>query len=355
MSVPGPTGVLLVNLGTPDAPEASAVRRYLREFLSDPRVVTMNPIGRWLLLNLIILPRRPRRSAEAYRAIWTEDGSPLLVHGRALAAGVSHALGPEFAVSLAMRYGRPSLRDGLAELRAAGAERVVVLPLYPQYASSTTGSTLEAVFGIAAELWNVPALTVVPPFYGNPLFLDASAAVAREALDAARPDHVLFSFHGLPQNHLTRPDAEGPGCLRTSDCCDAVGPHNRWCYRAHCVATAHGLARALELPEAGWSLAFQSRLGRQPWIGPYTDQAITQLAERGVRRVAVVCPAFVADCLETLEEIGLRARDAFTAAGGEALVLVPSLNAHPRWVAAVAALVRRAAGHATSPVGLASP
>ncbi len=334
------TGILLVNLGTPDAPEAGPVRRYLREFLSDPRVLDINPVGRWLLLNLIILPTRPSKSAEAYAKIWTDEGSPLLVHGQALAEQVRKAMPDGPPIELAMRYGSPSIADGLRRLRDAGCDRLVVCPLYPQYASSSTGSSVEAVYKQAAELWNTPFITVVPPFYDDPGFIAALAAVGRPVLEQLQPDHVLLSYHGLPERHMLKSDPTGQHCLQSKGCCDAIVPANAQCYRAQCYATSRALAAALELSPDAYSVSFQSRLGRTPWIKPYTDEVLVELAKAGTKRVAVFCPAFVADCLETLEEIGMRAKEDFVAAGGEDLRLVPGLNAHPRWVDAVVSLVR---------------
>ena len=335
-------GVLLVNLGTPDAPQAAEVRRYLREFLSDPRVLDISAIGRWLLLNLIILPTRPAKSAEAYRKIWGADGSPLLSHSRALCEQVRAAL-PELEVELAMRYGTPSIRGGLKALRDRGCDRIVVFPLYPQYAASSTGSTVEAVYREAAGLWNTPYLSVVPPFYEDPGFIAAFAEVGAPVLAEMQPDHVLYSFHGLPERHMHKSDMSGTHCLKREDCCAEIVAANRHCYRAQCYATARALTAKLGIDPAMTSVSFQSRLGRAVWIRPYTDVVLPELARRGIKRVAVFCPAFVADCLETLEEIGMRAEEDFKAAGGEALRLVPSLNAHPAWVHAAAALVRETA------------
>ena len=332
-------GLLLVNLGSPDAPETGAVRRYLREFLSDPRVLDMNPVGRAALLYGVILPFRPSKSAEAYRKIWTDAGSPLLVHSRALAEAVRARLDDGWQVELAMRYGSPSIASALDRLRAGAVDDIVVLPLYPQYAASSTGSSLEEIFRRTAERWVVPSLRVVPPFYDDDGFLDAFAEVARPVL-AAGYDHVLFSFHGLPERQVTKTDDSGAHCLKSASCCDALGPVNRNCYRAQCYATARALAARLDVPS--WSVAFQSRLGRTPWIQPYTDHVIPELAAAGKKRIAVLCPAFVADCLETLEEIGIRAREQFAGCGGELLTLVPSLNSSPRWVDAVVALARGA-------------
>ena len=337
-----PTGVLLIQLGTPASPATRDVRRYLREFLSDPRVLDLPALPRWLLLHLVILPRRPRASAAAYRSIWTPAGSPLLVHSRALAEGVARELGPGFRVELGMRYGEPALAGALERLRAAGAERIVALPLYPQYAASSTASSLARVFELAAARWDVAAIRAVEPFYGDPRFLDASAAVARGPLAAFRADHVLFSFHGLPERQIRKSDPSGTTCLARPDCCDVPAPAHRRCYRAQCTATARALAARLELAPGSWSLAFQSRLGRTPWIRPYTDERLPELAARGAKRLAVLCPSFVADCLETVEEIGIRGREQWHALGGDALLLVPSLNAHPAWITAVATLVLRA-------------
>ena len=348
-------GLLLLNLGTPDEPTTPAVRRYLREFLSDPRVLDINPVGRAALLNLIILPRRPAQSAEAYRKIWDPvRGSPLLFHSQDLTRQVSGSLGSSWRVELAMRYGRPSIADALERLRQAGVDRLTVFPLFPQYAASSTGSALEAVLGQVAARWNVTPVTVVSPFYDEPGFIAAFAAVGAPVIAAERPDHVLFSFHGLPERHMRKSDESGSHCLASPSCCDRIEGANRNCYRAQCFATARDLAAALALEPDRYTVTFQSRLGRTPWIHPYTDVVIPELAARGVRRMVVFSPAFVADCLETLEEIGIRAREQFAAAGGEALTLVPSLNSTPAWVDTVVALGRRSAGAAAAPALTAS-
>ena len=344
-----PQGVLLINLGTPDAPETGPVRRYLREFLSDPRVLDISPVGRAALLYGVILPFRPQRSAEAYRKIWMPQGSPLLVYGNALRDRLLDALGPGWAVELGMRYGRPSLRSALEKLRARGARELTVVPLYPQYASSSTGSSLERVYQLVGEAWNVESLRVLPPFYDRPAFLDAFAEVGRPVLAEARPEHVLFSFHGLPERQVKKSDPTGAHCLARPDCCDVQVPANRWCYRMQCFFTARALAQRLGLEAGKWTVTFQSRLGRTPWVRPYTDVVIPELARAGVKRLAVFCPAFVADCLETLEEIGIRGRDQFLSCGGEALTLVPSLNAHPSWVRGLTKMLRELRGEEAEP------
>lgn len=342
MASPHRTGVLLINLGTPDAPDTSSVRRYLREFLHDPKVVDLNPVGRFFLVEGIILPTRPSKSAEAYQKVWLPEGSPLRVHSVALRDAIQKELGDEVPVELGMQYGNPSIASGLQKLQARGVERVLAAPLFPQFATSSTASSVERVYRATMALWPKPAVAELPPFYDDPDFLDAFAAVARPVLDELEPDHVLFSYHGLPERHLRKSDVSGNHCLQSASCCDAVTEKNRFCYRAQCYATTRGLASRLGLTADEHSVSFQSRLGRTPWITPHTDVVLPELAQRGVKRVAVMCPAFVADCLETLEEIGLRGRDQFRSCGGEELRLVPSLNAHPAWVSGLTRIVRRA-------------
>lgn len=333
-------GLLLINLGTPDAPTSKAVRRYLREFLSDPRVIDLHPIGRWLFLNLIILPARPRRSAAAYRKIWDAAGSPLLRHSQELTRQVASRLDGEFEVQLGMRYGNPSIASALDHLQSRGVRELTVLPLYPQYAASSTSSSLERVYALLRKSWDVLPIKVLPPFFDRPEFLSAFAQVARPVLSSSRAEHVIFSFHGLPERQIRKSDPSGEYCLASSSCCDRLESVNRGCYRAQCFDTARSLAAQLRLEPENYSVCFQSRLGRTPWIKPHTDVAVTQLAGRGIKRLAVMCPAFVADCLETLEEIGIRARESFRAAGGEELTLIPSLNSHPAWVEAVVGMAR---------------
>ncbi len=335
-------GVLLVNLGTPDAPRPAEVRRYLREFLGDPKVLDMPALARWLLLHLAILPFRPRRSAEAYAKIWTPRGSPLLCHSLDLRAAVATELGPDYAVVLGMRYGRPSLREAADHLARADVARILALPLFPQYSEAATGS---AVAKLREELARVDAapIEVLPPFYAEARFIAAVARLAAPRLAAFGPDHVLVSYHGLPERQVRAGDEGGAHCLASPDCCDAIGVANRSCYRAHCFATTRALAGALGLAREKHSTAFQSRLGRTPWIRPFTDEQLPLLAAQGVRRLAVLCPSFVADCLETLEEIGIRARAAWESLGGEAFELIPCLNADPAWARTIADWMRERA------------
>lgn len=333
-------GIMLINTGTTAAPEPGPTRRYLREFLSDPRVLDAPAPIRWAVLNLFILPFRPRKSAEAYAAIWTNEGSPLLAISERQKAGIEDRL-PGARVEVAMRYGVPSIASALERLLEAGPERIIVAPLFPQYASASNGSALELVYKLCAEKWNVPAVSALPAFYRDEGFLNAWVQVTTPALEEFRPDHVLFSYHGLPERHVLKSDASGNHCLRKSDCCASISEVNQYCYRAQCFFTSRELVRRLNLPSEGHTTSFQSRLGRDPWLAPATDEVVPQLARAGVKRLAVVCPAFVTDCLETLEEIGIRARESFVEAGGEDLRLAPCLNEHPAWLDALANLLRR--------------
>jgi protoporphyrin/coproporphyrin ferrochelatase len=335
------TGVLLMNLGTPERPTTGAVRSYLRQFLSDPRVIDIHPVGRWLLLNLIILPFRPRKSAAAYRSIWGKEGSPLLTFSQDLVSGVRAELGEGYAVELGMRYGEPSIANGLARLKAEHVGEIVLFPLFPQYSSAATGSALEEAHRVLSSWWNVPPVCSLRDFYDESGFIAAFEAVTRPVLDDFRPDHVLFSYHGLPERHVEKSDETGQHCLRRTDCCDSIVPSNVNCYRAQCYATTRALVKALGLDQGEYDTSFQSRLGRTPWIKPYTDEVLHELRRQGKKRLAVMCPAFVADCLETLEEIAIRGDEQWKELGGEALCLVPSLNAHPRWVQAVSDAVRQ--------------
>ncbi len=346
-------GFLLVNLGTPDAPRVAEVRRYLAEFLSDPRVLDIGTVARALLLHFVILPRRPYTTARAYQSIWTARGSPLLVHGQDLAEKLQAALGDTHRVELAMRYQSPSIAGALARLRSLAIDRITVFPLFPQFSSAAWGSAVEKVFIEAGKLWNVPWLHVVPPYYDHPAFLEAWVGAAAPRLAEFRPDLVLFSFHGLPERHLRKSDsAPGGHCLRATDCCDGVRAENRHCYRAQCFATSRALALRLGVASGAWEVSFQSRLGRDPWIRPYTDERLRELPREGRRRVAVLSPSFTADCLETLEEIAIRGREEFRAHGGEELLLVPSLNSDPRWVQAIVEIAADSARAALSALPL---
>ncbi len=319
---PAPTGVLITNLGTPAAPTTAAVRRYLAEFLSDPRVVEL-PRWLWLpALHAVVLRLRPRRSAAAYREIWTAEGSPLLVNARRQAATLEDTLAERLQgnvkVALGMRYGEPRIAAALKTLRDWGARRVLVLPLYPQYSATTTGSTYDALFKALAAERCVPELRVVSRYHDHKGYIDALA----DSVRAARAQHghdgrLLMSFHGLPQRY-----------------CDAGDP-----YYEQCLETARLVAARLEEAPDTWAVAFQSRVGREKWLQPYTQSVLRDWAKSGVRTVQVLCPGFSADCLETLEEIGIRAAALFRSCGGESLHYIPALNDRPEHIRALADIV----------------
>ena len=335
------TGVLLINLGTPDAPTPEAVGRYLREFLMDSFVIDVPAPLRWFLVNVLIVPRRKYQSAEAYQKVQMPEGSPLLVHTRALVQKVAGELGDEYMVEFAMRYGTPSIRSVLAKLRDQEVQRIVVLPLYPQYAESSFETAVVETKRRAKELGCSDRLTFLPPFYNHSEFIGAFALRIRQALDEQNSEHVVFSFHGLPERHVTKLHPQH--CLRSANCCEQISEANRNCYRAQCFSTALTLAQRLGLKEDGYTVSFQSRLGRAKWISPPTEAVLKGLARRGKKRISVACPSFVADCLETVEEIAIRGRQTFIAAGGTDVQLIPSLNDEPVWVAAVVAMIQEVA------------
>jgi ferrochelatase len=325
-----PAGVLLVNLGTPDAPEPAALRRYLREFLSDPLVVDLPRWLWWPLLNGLVLPLRAPRSAELYRRVWSAQGSPLLVNARRQADGLARALGAGFAVELGLRYGRPGLVEAVARLAARGARPVCLLPLFPQYSRTTVGSVERRVREIVRASGAPLELLQVPPFPAHRAYLASVAARIRAAAERLPAAHLVLSFHGLPQRY-----AEQPG-----------EP-----YLEHCRATYRGLCALLDLAEEQVTLVFQSRFGRGEWLRPYADELVPALAARHPR-LLVACPGFTGDCLETLDEIGVLLAERFQRAGGERLELVPGLNDGPDWIDALATLVREAlAARAPFPAG----
>jgi len=335
------TGVLLINLGTPDAPTPEAVGRYLREFLMDGFVIDTPAPLRWFLVNVLIVPRRKYQSAEAYQKIQLPEGSPLLVHTRALAQKVAGELGDDYLVEFAMRYGNPSIQAALAKLRDPVVDRIIVLPLYPQYAESSFETAVVETKRSAAELGCDDRLTFLPPFYDRAEFINAFVSRIGQSLATHNSEHVVFSFHSLPERHVSKLHPQH--CLRSANCCAQIDGANRSCYRAQCFSTTRAIARQLGLKDESYTVSFQSRLGRAKWIGPPTEEVLRDLAHQGKKRISVACPSFVADCLETVEEIAIRGRKTFIAAGGTDLQLIPSLNDEPVWVAAVARMVREAA------------
>lgn len=330
-------GVLLINLGTPDAPNTSDVRRYLNEFLTDGRVIDIPALPRQLLVRGLITPFRSVASGKSYRAIWTDRGSPLKYISQDLTIALQNALDAQAArryhVVLAMRYQSPDIESGLMELRRARVSRIVVMPLFPQYASASTGSAHQRVMEIASRWQVVPDFKFVQSFYNNEGYIRAFAEIGR-GYQPEQYDHILFSYHGLPQRQMRKAD-DCNHCLQTPDCCHVLSEKNQFCYGAQCHATTQALAAALQLSPDRYSLSYQSRLGKDPWMLPYTVRVLEDLAKRGVKKILVFCPAFVADCLETLFEITTEYQEEFVAWGGEKVQLVESLNTHPTWVAAL--------------------
>lgn len=332
-------GVLLVNTGSPDSPAIPDVRRYLDEFLMDERVLDYPPLVRRLIVHGFILPRRPATSAAAYREIWWDEGSPQVVISRRIQKLLKDELG--LPVELAMRYRLPTLAAGVNKLVDQGVDRILLAPLFPHYAMSTVESIVAATRETLDGLRSPPELTILPPFYNHPAYIEALVASAAVNL-AMGFDHLLLSYHGLPERHLRKTDPTGSHCLAGPDCCETPSPAHALCYRHQVLFTTKRFVQAAGIAEGAWSVAFQSRLGRDRWLQPNTADVITQLGTSGVRRLLVICPAFVADCLETLEEIGVGGHDRFLAAGGEEFRLVPCLNDNPTWIQVLAMLCRQA-------------
>ncbi len=346
-SPPG-KAILLVNTGSPDSCKTSDVRRYLRQFLSDPAVMDIPALLRWVLLELFILPLRSSRSARLYRSIWRKDGhSPLVFHSRALAESLAQALQkthPHVKVVLAMRYGNPSLKTVLKELETIGVGSILIFPLFPQYASATSGSVLSFVYRRISQWRNPPEVTSYRDFHFRREFRLALLESVRREMRLAieresRPiSFMLFSFHGLPVTHLKKSDLHA-SCLLSENCCHTLHEKNRWCYRALCYDLSRDLARGLGLKDGEWGVSFQSRMGPTQWIGPHTEDLLVSLGESGTTHLALVAPSFVADCLETLEELSIRGKEIFMQSGGGAFSYLPALNAGPEWVEGLARMV----------------
>ncbi len=330
-------GVLLVNLGTPNSPRISDVHRYLTEFLTDKRVIDIPWLRRQMLVRGLIIPSRIKQSAASYAKIWTEQGSPLLTHALDCQKKLQQSAGEDYVVEVAMRYQNPSIEKGLEALLAHKLSKLLILPLFPQYASATTGTVYEKVMQVLRKRTNVPELLFAGSFPTHPLMIDAFASNA-EPLDPASYDHILFSFHGLPERQLIKADESGQRCLRTKECCQKICSTNRNCYSAQCHATAQAIVNRLRIPKEKYTIAFQSRLGKEPWLQPSTQEVMLELLRQGKKNLLVFSPSFVCDCLETTFEIGMEYKQEFLHAGGERLDLVPGLNSTPAWIITLAAI-----------------
>ena len=330
-------GILLVNLGSPDSTSVSDVRRYLNEFLMDGRVIDTPWLLRRFIVGMVLI-NRPKESAHAYEKIWTPEGSPLVVISRNVQKKLRELV--TVPVELAMRYQNPSIESAISKLAAQKIDDVLLIPLFPHYAMSSYESAVERVKKVAAKFAPQMKITVQPPYFDAPDYIAALVASAKNHLETGF-DHLLFSFHGIPERHLRKSDPTHCHCLVKENCCEVDSPANATCYRAQCFKTVAAFVKLAGIPAGKFSVSFQSRLGRDPWLKPYTDFELAEFPKRGVKKLLVICPAFVSDCLETLEEIAMRGKETFLAAGGKEFAQIPCLNGHPSWIAALEKMVRR--------------
>ena len=343
------TGVLIVNLGTPDSPAINDVRRYLTEFLMDERVIDLPTWKRALLVKGIIAPFRSPKVAKEYKKLWLENGAPLLVHGQALVKKVQQLFNQDLAsvqVELAMRYQSPSIEQGLQKLKAANVEKIIIFPLFPQYASATTGSVAQKVMEIVSK-WNViPHIDFIQSYHDDSGYIEAFASKVRIDTILYKPDHVLFSYHGIPERHLSNAQQQNNHLCHWPKCkCEQKALHKPYCYRSASFKTSELIAAASRIAPGRFSTAFQSRLGKAPWIKPYTDETILQLAKKGVKKLLVVSPSFTADCLETTLEIGEEYQALFLENGGASFHFTKSLNAGDQWSQVVFQLIKNKINH----------
>jgi ferrochelatase len=326
--------VLLINLGSPDQPDTKSVRRYLNQFLMDPYVIQLPWLLRRLIVSLFVLPSRPKASAKAYKSVWLAEGSPLIVLSNQLKRALQ--LKVTIPVGMAMRYGHPSIESQLLELtKQDDISEILLLPLYPHYAQSTVTTSIKQAHSVIKKHQLDIKLTTISPFYNDPYYINALVDSAKPYLEQDF-DHIVFSYHGLPESHITKLDESDTHCLQSEDCCQQQNIVNSHCYRHQVLQTTQCFIDKIGLPAERYSIAFQSRLGRAKWLGPNTEDRLRELAVSGVKNVLVICPAFVTDCLETLEEIALRGQEVFIEAGGDSLTLIPCLNSHPKWIDALA-------------------
>jgi protoporphyrin/coproporphyrin ferrochelatase len=330
-------GILLVNLGSPASPSVPDVRRYLNEFLMDGRVIDAPWLVRRFVVGMILI-NRPKESGDAYEKIWTKEGSPLVVTSRHVQAALQKRI--SVPVELAMRYQNPSIESAVKNLAAKGATDVLLIPLFPHYAMSSYETAVVRVQEVARKIAPQMIVIVQPPYFDQPDYIAALVASAADFLKKDY-DHLLFSFHGIPERHIKKSDTTGCHCLATPNCCETPSPAHTQCYRAQCYKTAALFVENTGVPACKWSVSFQSRLGKDPWLKPYTDYELPRLAQEGKKRMLVICPAFVSDCLETIEEIGMRGCEDFMKASGKEFTRIPCMNEHPLWIDALEKMVRR--------------
>jgi ferrochelatase len=329
-----------MNLGSPDSTDVKDVKRYLDEFLMDERVIDSPYLLRLLLVKGIITPFRSAKSAHAYSTIWTKEGSPLIVLTQQLQAALQQQVYEP--VEIAMRYGNPSPKLVYDKLvgKYPDLEEVILLPLYPHYAMSSYETAAEYAKEVHRKGKYKFRLEIIKPYYNNADYIDAMVQNVKPYLSQPH-DHILFSYHGIPERHILKADATGTHCLKSSDCCDIASPAHATCYRHQCFVTMNLTAAQLNIPKDKFSLSFQSRLGRSEWLKPYTDFRLIEMPEEGIKNLLVLCPAFVSDCLETLEEIDIRGKEEFLKAGGESFTMIPCLNVHPAWIKAIAGWINQ--------------
>ena len=333
------TGVLLINLGTPDSPSVKDVRRYLFEFLNDPRVIDINPVGRFFLVNFIIIPFRAPKSAKVYKELWAgkslpagRQGSPIIIYGESVKEKLQKELGEEFEVELAMRYRNPSLDDVLTRMKKKNYQRIIIFPLFPQYASASTGSAIDKVMKIISKWWVIPELRIISQFYDDEGYIN-SVVERGKKYNINEYDHILFSYHGLPVRQVNKVYEDGKSC-NDHNCENEINEDNKYCYKAACYATTRLIAEKLNIPKEKYTVCFQSRLDKD-WLKPFSDKVVIEKAKSGAKKLLVFSPAFVADCLETTIEIGKEYQDLFVKYGGEKVQLVESLNDNPIWIKAL--------------------
>ncbi|HTV39648.1 MAG TPA: ferrochelatase [Candidatus Sulfotelmatobacter sp.] len=330
--------ILLVNLGSPDSTAVGDVRKYLREFLMDGRVLDAPWPIRFCVVHFAILPSRPKESAHAYEKIWTPEGSPLVVTSRRVQKKLQALL--PVPVELAMRYQSPSIEGAIGKLKDADIDDLFLIPLFPHYAMSSYESAVVRVREVAGRLAPRMKVTVQPPYFDSADYVEALVASAEGCLQTGY-DHLLFSFHGIPERHLKKSDPTGRHCLAQANCCDVSSPAHETCYRAQCYKTVAAFVTRASVAKGKYSISFQSRLGKDPWLKPYTDYELAELPARGVKKLLVICPAFVSDCLETIEEIAMRGKETFLNAGGKEFAQIPCLNEHPLWISALEKMAQK--------------